>query len=235
MTNQEVFALGSYIRSYIKKNKIVSSMGAEEVFDFLRRSEVWRDRFKENWDFYRFLKDLESSNNLPLLRCCTKVSYDYDDQTYTKWQFYGPPRAEVSVEKNSKEDDLYAQDLKVQAFDGKLLRSKQEVFIYNALRHEPSISVWYEEKLRLGNGRILIPDFTIRGMTGDRSELYWEHFGYYGESYESRTKDKLVMYRESGIHNFKNNGRLICTYFEDQRSYEKSVSENIRLIRDYFG
>lgn len=87
---------------------------------------------------------------------------------------------------------------------GDKVRSKSEVIIANLL-FQHGIEYKYEEPLDCGNGKTMLPDFTI--LLSDGKKLFWEHLGMLGvESYDRRWLDKLKMYQEYFP------GQLIKTY-----------------------
>lgn len=237
MTDQEIFELGTFIRAYFKKHKVAHSMPGIEVYEFLSRADRWRNVFANKYDFYALLNSLQDSNRLSLLMCC-QVEMLGSGSYNKRWRFYGPSQRTKFGENNSVKrnvgTDLYKSEKNKVSKDGTLLRSYQEVYIYNALRRVPGLSVWYELPLKLGNGQDLLPDFTIGSIWDEKGILYWEHFGYGGRSYKSRTKDKLMMYRNSGIHDIEKGGNLIRTYYYNEESFRCTVEEAIQSIKDYF-
>ena len=100
-----------------------------------------------------------------------------------------------------------------QATDGKLLRSKSELMIYQRLL-DNNIEVLYEKKLTIKEVEKL-PDFTIENE--DTGEIYyWEHCGMmHDEEYRRRWNEKYAWYIENDILPFKEgggkNGTLIVT------------------------
>ena len=100
-----------------------------------------------------------------------------------------------------------------QATDGKLLRSKSELMIYQRLL-DNHIDVLYEKKLEIKEVEKL-PDFTIENE--DTGEIYyWEHCGMmHDEEYRKRWKEKYDWYIENDIIPYKDgggkNGTLIVT------------------------
>lgn len=95
------------------------------------------------------------------------------------------------------EEVLLEKNLIQCASDGRLLRSKSELAIYQHLidRHFNPV---YEKKLVI-DGVMKLPDFTIEDE--DSGEIfYWEHCGMlYDEDYRRRWEEKLQWYRKNGI------------------------------------
>ena len=84
-----------------------------------------------------------------------------------------------------------------QASDGKMLRSKSELLIYQRLI-DKNLMPLYEKKLVIKEVEKL-PDFTIENEdTG--AVFYWEHCGLlHDASYKRRWLEKLSWYRANGI------------------------------------
>lgn len=100
-----------------------------------------------------------------------------------------------------------------QASDGKMLRSKSELLIYQRLL-DKNLTPIYEKKLTVKDVEKL-PDFTIE--IDDTGEVYyWEHCGMmYDKEYRQRWEEKYKWYRENDILPFEEgggtNGTLIIT------------------------
>jgi ATP-dependent exoDNAse (exonuclease V) alpha subunit len=100
-----------------------------------------------------------------------------------------------------------------QASDGKMLRSKSELLIYQRLI-DKKLNPLYEKKLTIKEVEKL-PDFTIEN--DDTGEVYyWEHCGMlYDKEYKQRWEEKYQWYRENDILPFEEgggkNGTLIIT------------------------
>ena len=91
---------------------------------------------------------------------------------------------------------------------GEMVRSKSEAILADML-YNLGIPYHYEKPLRLKNGRIVYPDFTLLQLH-TRKEIYFEHFGLLeDEEYLRNALAKLDEYRDSGIYPGKN---LIFTY-----------------------
>ncbi|MBO4458844.1 MAG: hypothetical protein J5802_14110 [Butyrivibrio sp.] len=91
---------------------------------------------------------------------------------------------------------------------GEKVRSKSEAIIADML-FEMKIPYRYEYPVRMHNGKIKYPDFTLlKVKTGE--VLYLEHFGCLNEEgYRKDTLEKMDIYRASGIYPGKN---LLLTY-----------------------
>lgn len=100
-----------------------------------------------------------------------------------------------------------------QAADGKMLRSKSELLIYQRLL-DKHLNPLYEKKLILKEVEKL-PDFTIENEESGKT-YYWEHCGMlYDTEYKRRWDEKYKWYLENNILPFEDgggeNGTLIVT------------------------
>ena len=86
---------------------------------------------------------------------------------------------------------------------GEKVRSKSEAIIADML-YELGIPYRYEYPVRMCDGKIKYPDFTLLQVkTGE--VIYFEHFGRMDEEvYRKDTIEKMNIYRESGIYPGKN-------------------------------
>lgn len=88
------------------------------------------------------------------------------------------------------------------------VRSKSEVIIADTL-NEMGIPYRYEQELKLKDGNVLYPDFTLLNVS-TREEIIYEHFGKMDdEPYLHRTFEKLDIYARNGFTLGKN---LIATF-----------------------
>lgn len=111
----------------------------------------------------------------------------------------------VDVEGNYLEKNLIHQ-----ASDGKMLRSKSELLIYQRLL-DNNLNPLYEKKLVIKEVEKL-PDFTIENE--DSGEVYyWEHCGMlFDEEYKQRWEEKYQWYKDNDIlEEGGANGTLIVT------------------------
>lgn len=91
-----------------------------------------------------------------------------------------------------------------QASDGKMLRSKSELLIYQRLI-DNNLNPLYERKLIIKEVEKL-PDFTIENE--DTGEVYyWEHCGMlFDQDYKQRWEEKYKWYRDNNILPFEEGG-----------------------------
>jgi hypothetical protein len=104
-----------------------------------------------------------------------------------------PREVTVNAEPRFLEDGLIHRTER-----GDLVRSKSELVIANML-HARRIEYVYEQPLKLPNGSVRYPDFTIadhaRGVT-----FYWEHLGMLDDAgYKSRWEQRRAEYLAAGI------------------------------------
>lgn len=141
--------------------------------------------------------------------------------------FYKPNIAKL-------EERFFERNLIHCASDGKLMRSKSEVIIYETLL-KYDLKPQYEHKLTI-DGITKRPDFYI---SDDDSgiEFYWEHLGMLSDvDYAEKWKDKLAWYRSHDIlpleENGGENGTLIIT--RDDAKGGISVKEIVAIIEEAF-
>ncbi|WP_026507502.1 hypothetical protein [Butyrivibrio sp. MC2013] len=91
---------------------------------------------------------------------------------------------------------------------GEKVRSKSESIIADIL-FELGIPYKYECPLKMKNGQIKYPDFTLLNIK-TKEVIFFEHFGCMDdEEYRANTMNKMDTYRKNGIYPGKN---LIFTY-----------------------
>lgn len=126
----------------------------------------------------------------------------------------------VEVDGNYLEKNLIHQ-----ATDGKMLRSKSELLIYQRLL-DKKLNPIYEKKLNIKEVEKL-PDFTIENVeTGEI--YYWEHCGMlFDEEYKHRWEEKYQWYIENKILPFEQgggeNGTLIISEDKGIRVQDGSI------------
>lgn len=118
-----------------------------------------------------------------------------------------------------------------QASDGKMLRSKSELLIYQRLI-DKNIFPLYEKKLVIKDVEKL-PDFTIDNEeTGE--VFYWEHCGMlFDDEYKQRWDEKYQWYRDNDIIPFGegrgSNGTLIVTEDKAHKTEDGSIRGAISM------
>lgn len=119
-----------------------------------------------------------------------------------------------------------------QASDGKMLRSKSELMIYQRLI-DKKIPVLYEKSLTIKEVEKL-PDFTIENEeTGNI--YYWEHCGMLHDAeYKRRWEEKYNWYRENNILSFDEGGGenriLIITEDKPYQVEDGSIRGAVSII-----
>lgn len=87
---------------------------------------------------------------------------------------------------------------------GELMRSKSEVIVANILR-SLDVPYSYEELLKMDDGSVREPDFTIRRP--GKPPVYWEHLGMLDlAGYRADWEAKLAWYSKHGIEPLENGG-----------------------------
>lgn len=132
------------------------------------------------------------------------------------------------------QDLLFEKNLIHCASNGKFLRSKSEVIIYELLLKN-GLEPEYEYKLEL-NGQVKRPDFFI--VDDDLGiEYYWEHLGMLNDSnYSKNWNEKLNWYKSNRILPYNEgggeNGTLIIT--KDNPNGSISAKEISDIIEEIF-
>ncbi len=99
---------------------------------------------------------------------------------------------------NYNTNPFYPQTLRFEIKGGYQVRSKSEVFISEAL-DEVGFAYRYECELRLNNGRVIYPDFTVC-LPEENRLVYIEHFGLMDDpEYAMKALVRLQEYADSGI------------------------------------
>ena len=124
---------------------------------------------------------------------------------------YIPSDDQIAEEWQSKTFKTNPYKIENKIYDtrrGEKVRSKSEAIIADML-FEMGIPYHYEYPVRLRDGKIKYPDFTLfKKRTGE--VVYLEHFGFMDdESYRNDTLYKMDIYRANGIYPGKN---LLFTY-----------------------
>ena len=118
-----------------------------------------------------------------------------------------------------------------QASDGKMLRSKSELLIYQRLL-DRDLSPLYEKTLIIKEVEKL-PDFTIENdNTGE--VYYWEHCGMlFDKNYKERWEEKYQWYRENDILPYEEgggeNGTLIISQDRPNEMEDGSIRGSISV------
>lgn len=106
--------------------------------------------------------------------------------------------------------------------DGKLVRSKSEVIVYNMLVNSGREPI-YEKILTFADGTRVLPDFTIETSSGT---VYWEHLGKLGDyNYRKDWERKQKLYADNGIT--KEKGNLIITRDELSGAIDTQIISHI--------
>lgn len=126
---------------------------------------------------------------------------------------FSPPHR-VAVDDRFLEDKLIHRTTR-----GEAVRSKSEVVIANLLA-EQGIDYSYEQALRMTDGSVRYPDFTVEDAASGET-VYWEHLGMlHVDSYRRRWERKLAWYEQHGVNPWDQGGgeagKLVVTV-DDER------------------
>lgn len=143
---------------------------------------------------------------------------DVSDEDYVK-EWLAIPYDRKSI---SEDMPVYLTD------NGERVRSKSELNIANML-YKQGIPYKYECPLRLSNGKIIHPDFTVLDVRR-RKEIYWEHRGMMDDRiYLKHAVERVKAYGKSGIYAGDN---LLLT--EETSTMPLGTNEIERVIRHFF-
>lgn len=125
-------------------------------------------------------------------------------------------------------NEMHPENLVVKGITGKMLRSKSEAMIEQALFYA-NIPYRYECKLELDN-KILYPDFTMLHPE-TKEKYYWEHMGMMDNpEYVQHACKKVEIYCSAGIYPGQN---LILTY--ETKDNPLGMGQITRVLEEKFG
>jgi len=169
------------IRTYVQKSydeKVIRLIEKEisNLKDFLKKSEHIADRIRQVY----------SDNSVEVKDYIEPV--DCSDEDYIK-QWMACKYEGKAIDESAP---YYETDHKER------VRSKSELNIANALsRH--GIPYKYEKPLKMKNGAVIYPDFTILDVR-KRKQIYWEHRGMMDDrEYAKHSVARIKNYMGSGI------------------------------------
>ncbi len=165
---------------------------------FLKKANAERKKLEKLLSQYQKLKAETSYENLSDIRKTLVTPYILpDDLIAREWQ------------SKPFKSNPYKPEKKIFATRrGEMVRSKSEAIIADML-YEMGIPYRYEYPVKMCNGEIKYPDFTLLNIN-TRKIIYFEHFGCMDdEDYRRKTGEKMDLYRASGIYPGKN---LMFTY-----------------------
>ncbi|MCR5595363.1 MAG: hypothetical protein K6G12_05920 [Lachnospiraceae bacterium] len=169
------------IRTYVQKSydeKVIRLIEKEisNLKDFLKKSEQIADRIRQVY----------SDNSVEVKDYIEPV--DCSDEDYIK-QWMACKYEGKAIDESAP---YYETDHKER------VRSKSELNIANALsRH--GIPYKYEKPLKMKNGAVIYPDFTILDVR-NRKQIYWEHRGMMDkQDYAEHAVFKMKSYIKSGL------------------------------------
>lgn len=214
----------------------VQTLRLVDVYDYLIHKDEFRCEFPTPESFSRFMRRMYDEGVLKqFIRNCevdTSVWHHY------QWYFYPPvrtvSRSTTAADKNealtvTSDDEIMRWGKRLEASNGVMVRSTQELHIINRLLREKSLAVFYERPLRLG-GQVRYPDFTIYSTVADRI-FYWEHFGMTGRvSYADEMVEKIRWYKRFGYSELKEGGSLVVTIYHDDSQFVALTEHAVSAI-----
>lgn len=163
-------------KSYDEKVQKLVQKEIKSIENFLKHSE----------NFNYKIQQIYSDNFQEVQKYITPV--DCSDEDYINyWK-------NIPYEKNP----MPIQTTEYKTDSGEYVRSKSELNIANAL-WKFGIPYKYECPLKLKDGGVVYPDFTILQVK-NRQQLYWEHRGMMDDrEYAKNAVKKLKIYSQNGI------------------------------------
>ncbi|MCR4689915.1 MAG: hypothetical protein K5739_01030 [Lachnospiraceae bacterium] len=202
--------------------------GSDKTGEYLSKKEQATIKLLAQKDYNKqFLK--VATQELKLLE---KWIIQYKNQVENVYNTLSPERKSL-VTPYILSDDLVAKEWQSKKFKpnpykldnkifdtrrGEKVRSKSEAIIADML-YEMGIPYHYECPVKMYNGEIRYPDFTLYKVK-TREVIYFEHFGRMGDAgYRNDTREKMDLYRASGIYPGKN---LMFTYETEENPLDIS-------------
>lgn len=179
-----------------------------------------------------------------LTRQTDKIIILYNDDANKLIQYASPEKSDIARRFTDLFKDVFkekGQDVQIvkingvfyddklihRTVDGKMVRSKSEVIISNALSRY-DVFYEYEKPLKLGD-HTKYPDFTIENADTGKT-WYWEHCGMMTDpKYKKRWEDKKKFYEKHGIREGVN---LIVTYDDENGSIDSCKID--KIVKDHF-
>ncbi|MCD8102878.1 MAG: hypothetical protein LUE26_09980 [Alistipes sp.] len=218
-----LISIRNHINDYFEQTSTPETPRLTDIWDYCSKKEGFL--FTSSQALSHFMRLMHQKGILrQVITCC-----DVDDAAhgYYQWYFRRPPNT-VRTRESAERDEIktrrvpYSPGYECETEDGTKVKSLQELFIYEQLAKEPRIRFEYEGKFYHGN-EFKVPDFTLY-IDGQEEPYIWEHFGLNGRrGYFDHMAEKIEWYRQAGLENFEQGGRLIVTTGEDKDAFELQV------------
>tara|TARA_B110000211_G_C14086771_1_gene557028 strand:+ start:1025 stop:1777 length:753 start_codon:yes stop_codon:yes gene_type:complete len=205
---------------------------------------IKRGKLKDNFDnVFHFAGSLNARKNDGLL---------YILGVYEVIPYFGENRKKISFffKKHTKDKELQlngiteVSDTKShkghklnKAIDGELLRSKQEVIIYNLLKNEKELTIKYEHKMHSGDS-VMYPDFkiTFTNKKGVDITVLWEHFGMINHiDYDQSVMKRIDKYIAIDYTFKASDKMLFMSYYNSDEDLVNMTKNYIKEIKKLIG
>jgi hypothetical protein len=211
---------------------------SDKTGEYLSKKELVTIRLLAQKDYNRLFLKVAASE----LKLLEKWLKQYKSQAEDAYNFLSSERKSL-VTPYILPDDLIVREWQSKKFKpnpykpekkifatrrGEMVRSKSEAIIADML-YEMGIPYRYEYPVKMCNGEIKYPDFTLLKVK-TREVIYFEHLGRMGdEEYRNDTREKMDLYRASGIYPGKN---LMFTYETEEHPLD--ISGARKMLSEVF-
>jgi hypothetical protein len=205
---------------------------SNELYEYVIKDNTMNQVFPSQREFNQFLRKMHQDGSLKSIMPNYRV--DTYNKNFYQWYFrrdvsrsdsIGQSEGIISNFKYKEESKKY------KASNGELLRSKQELLIYEALLKCDFLQIFYDRPITEFGERKVV-DFLIRNKHTGLSFI-WEHFGMTNdEQYISSIKEKQDWFRDNGYCSINERGNLIYTYYISEKALNRKISQNILAIEN---
>lgn len=224
--------IGSMLDQLMSDRYTKVEIDGVELYDHLKKEGRIREEFPDQKLFYQFIRKYHLSGEMksfiPNYHCDTSIYHHF------KWTFY--KKSSLSELKQGKNTEVIKSKYKyhdygktIETASGEMVRSKQEKKIYDQLYQCDHLDIYYEHPLtEFGETRYV--DFYILNKRSHK-KFFWEHFGMTNdENYVKNIPEKEEWYRNNGFVKVENGGNFICTYYDDDKGFQRDIVKHLGLI-----
>lgn len=208
----------------------------EDVFHSMKRGKL-KERFDNVYHFAGSLGARKKDGLIYLLEGYEVILRDKRGRQRERYFFKkvtGRTRLQVKANTTPEGIKFFKGDRIYKALDGQLLRSSQELTIYNLLINESNINVEYEPKY-IGEDSTMYPDFkiTFEDKKGRSKTILWEHFGMTNNiNYDQTVMSRIEKYIQLGFSFEKNENMIFMSYFKSNNELIQTTKNYIKEIKE---
>lgn len=231
--------IGKYLNEYFLDTLNPRMARSTDIYEFLKHKEDIRSCFPTGRDFGSFMKKMHLHYESVVRQF---IAYKVIDTNPDFLQWYFFPKDQIMTKEITDTNKIKAKTAidpfrlktgrkQIQAANGDLVRSFEELHIYNTLLAEDCFTIYYERPL-IAEDKELFPDFTIHNRKTD-TVFFWEHFGLSEKGkYMENMAEKIDWYQRIGIYKIEDGGRFIATIFINENHFVKLVDEMILKMKE---